>query len=151
MPRSAVRSRGPQALWLAVLSLLLPGCASIVSGQTQVVSVQPPGCEAARCELSNDMGKWFVSSTPGTVSVNRSYNNLQVLCRKDGIEAEPASFASTTKGSTPVSLILRAAITPAPQAPAAGPAGRIDRRCSGRCRPAVLASGRVWATAPQLL
>lgn len=99
MPRSSASSGRPP-LWLAALALpwLLQGCASIVSGQTQVVSVQTPGCEAARCELSNDKGKWFVSSTPGTVSVNRSYNNLQVLCRKDGVEAEPASFASTTKG-----------------------------------------------------
>lgn len=99
MPRSSASSNRPP-LWLAALALpwLLPGCASIVSGQTQVLSVQTPGCEAARCELSNDKGKWFVSSTPGTVTVNRSYNNLQVLCSKDGVEAEPASFASTTKG-----------------------------------------------------
>lgn len=99
MPRTSASSNRPP-LWLAALALpwLLQGCASIVSGQTQVLSVDTPGCLAARCELSNDKGKWFVSSTPGTVSVNRSYNNLQVLCRKGGTEADPASFASTTKG-----------------------------------------------------
>lgn len=81
-----------------VLLLALQGCASIVSGSTQVVSVDTPGCPGARCELSNDKGKYFVTSTPGTVTLGRSYNNLQVICTRDGASSDPLSVASATKG-----------------------------------------------------
>jgi hypothetical protein len=78
--------------------LALGGCASIVSGSMQSVSVDTPGCEGARCELSNDKGRWYVPLTPGSVSLQRSYNNLQVVCRKGDVAATPVSVASTTKG-----------------------------------------------------
>jgi PDZ domain len=100
---SGLRPAGPQrGAWVALVWLLLagvlPGCASIVSGSTQSVSVETPGCDGARCELSNDKGVWFVPQTPGTVSIQRSYNNLQVSCARGNVQAVPASFASTTKG-----------------------------------------------------
>lgn len=79
-------------------ALMSTGCASIVSGQLQSLSVDTPGCPGARCELSNDKGKWFVSSTPGSVMVGRSYNNLQVVCIKGAASAAPVSVASATKG-----------------------------------------------------
>ena len=85
-------------LGLVALLLGLQACASIVSGTSQNVSVDTPGCAAARCELSNDKGKYFVPSTPGTVTVNRSYNNLQVSCSREGATSDLLSVASTTKG-----------------------------------------------------
>lgn len=92
-------SRRAGGLGLAMVALLaLQGCASIVSGSTQVVSVDTPGCPGARCELSNDKGKYFVTSTPGTVTLGRSYNNLQVTCTREGASSDPVSVASTTKG-----------------------------------------------------
>lgn len=84
--------------WILWLVVVLQGCASIVSGTTQVVSVDAPGCPGARCELSNDKGKYFVQSTPGTVTLGRSYNNLQVICSRDGVDSDPLSVASATKG-----------------------------------------------------
>lgn len=93
--------QGRKTGWLGlamVLLLALQGCASIVSGSTQVVSVDTPGCPGARCELSNDKGKYFVTSTPGTVTLGRSYNNLQVTCTRDGASSDPLSVASATKG-----------------------------------------------------
>lgn len=93
-------NKGSRYGW-ALLGVLvlgsLQGCASIVSGHLQAVSVETPGCDAARCELSNDRGKWFVSSTPGSVTIERSYNNLQVVCTKGSITSTPVSVASTTK------------------------------------------------------
>lgn len=91
---------GRQGLAALVLgsALGLQGCASIVSGSTQSLSVDTPGCNGARCELSNDKGKFFIASTPGTVQVNRSYNNLQVVCSAGAVVSEPVSVASTTKG-----------------------------------------------------
>jgi len=95
------------ARWaVAIAPFLLSACASIVDGQNQTVSVQTPGCDAARCELSNDKGKWFVPSTPGSVTIGRSYNNLQVRCGKDDFSAELASIASTTKGMAFGNILL---------------------------------------------
>ena len=87
--------------WAGLLVALvgLQGCASIVSGTSQSVSVDTPGCAGARCELSNDKGKYFVPSTPGTVTVSHSYNNLQVTCSREGASGDPLSVASTTKGT----------------------------------------------------
>ena len=46
------------------------GCAAIVSGQDQVVSVRVPNCPGAECRLINDNGTFYVQA-PGTVLVNR--------------------------------------------------------------------------------
>mgnify|MGYP001314576902 CR=1 FL=1 len=81
----------------AALGGLLQGCASIVGGTNQIVSVDTPGCPGARCELVNDKGRFFVPSTPGTVTVHRSYNNLQVTCTLAGATGAPISVASSTK------------------------------------------------------
>ncbi|UCU92311.1 PDZ domain-containing protein [Hydrogenophaga taeniospiralis] len=76
---------------------LLTGCASIVSGTTQPISVSTPGCEGASCELINDKGKWYVSNTPGSVTINRAYSDLLVKCSKDDLTPSTTSVKSTTK------------------------------------------------------
>lgn len=82
----------------AIALLGLSGCASIVGGHNQPVSVVTPGCEKAACELTNDKGKWYVSSTPGTVTVRRSYSDMQVNCTKSDHSPVSASVKSSTKG-----------------------------------------------------
>ena len=77
--------------------LLVQGCASIVSGTTQVVSVDTPGCSAASCELTNDKGKWYLSATPGTVSVSRAYGPMTVNCKQSEFVGNGV-FNSSTKG-----------------------------------------------------
>jgi hypothetical protein len=78
----------------------LTGCASIVSGTTQIVSVetlQPAGKVAgASCKLENDKGVWYVT-TPGTVSVHRAYGDMMVKCEKEGVAAGVATVKSSTK------------------------------------------------------
>jgi len=80
----------------AVALCLLSGCASIISGANQSVSVNTPGCEAASCELTNSKGTWFVKS-PGSVTVHRAYGNLAVVCSKEGFGSASQSVASSTK------------------------------------------------------
>lgn len=79
----------------------LTGCASIVSGTSQVVSVEtlhPSGNVAgATCKLENDKGVYYVT-TPGTVTVHRAYGDMNVKCEKPGYDAGLASFKSSTKG-----------------------------------------------------
>lgn len=62
----------------------LTGCASIVSGPKQSVSVEAPPVSGATCTLSNNDGAWFVAATPGSVTINRNSSNLVISCKKDG-------------------------------------------------------------------
>lgn len=78
------------------------GCASITENTNQNVSVQTRdrnGSEVigANYELSSLKGKWFVL-TLETVGVNRSNDDLRVLCRKDGYESGKNGVMSETKG-----------------------------------------------------
>ncbi len=81
-------------------SALLTGCASIVNGNNQVVSVETMGREGkvvgATCELKNPKGTFFVT-TPGTVTIRRAYDDLNVRCEKTGMEPGLAAVKSATK------------------------------------------------------
>lgn len=81
------------ALALAFLS----GCASIVSGVNQSITVDTPGCAAASCKLTNDKGEWAVT-TPGSVVVHRAYGPLSIVCTKEGFPSATTTANSTTKG-----------------------------------------------------
>lgn len=90
-------------LTLAAFALSLGGCASITGTTNQNVSVQTRaqgGAEVkgANCELTNNKGKWFVT-TPGSVGIHRSNDDMQVLCTKDGIDPGRGSVVSETKGT----------------------------------------------------
>ena len=89
---------------LALLSATaLSGCASITGTTGQSVSIQSrntSGAEVtnANCELTNNKGTWFLT-TPGSVSIHRSNDDLQVLCKKQGEENGRVAVVSATKGS----------------------------------------------------
>ena len=68
----------------------LSGCASITGTTTQNISVQtrtPDGKEIkeVQCDMINKRGTYFVT-TPGTIVISRSNDDLNVTCRKDGLE-----------------------------------------------------------------
>jgi hypothetical protein len=81
-------------------SVYLGGCASIVNGQNQPVSIDTRNdsgvVSGANCKLSNNKGTWFVT-TPGTTTVQRSFEDLAVHCTKDTQEPGFASVKSSTK------------------------------------------------------
>lgn len=86
-------------IFIAVTS----GCASITGTTNQSISVQTrlqDGKElaGASCELSNNKGKWFVTS-PGSITVTRSNDDMKVLCNNQGLEPGRADVVSATKGS----------------------------------------------------
>ena len=83
--------------FIAILSLT--GCASMTTGTNQSISVNTEPEKGAVCELNNDKGSWYVSSTPGSVVVHRSYSDLNIVGRK-GNKAGNTSIKSTTKGMT---------------------------------------------------
>lgn len=81
---------------IIVASTMLVGCASITTGTTQSVSVKTGAIKDATCTLENNKGKWYVNRTPGTVKVNRSFNDLSIACEKKGVSGHK-SVASNTK------------------------------------------------------
>lgn len=92
-------------LCLSSLSLgiaLTTGCASIVSGTNQSISVETRSASGesiagANCKLDNPKGTWYVT-TPGSVTVHRAYDNLSIYCTKAGEQPGTASIKSSTKG-----------------------------------------------------
>ena len=97
-----MRMRTPALMALALSATALGGCASIVDGSTQTLSVQTIGnngaaVDDAHCTLVNTKGTFFVT-TPGTVAVHRDSANLNVKCAKEGMAPGLASVVSSTKG-----------------------------------------------------
>lgn len=84
---------------------IFSGCASVTTGQNQSLSVETPACPAASCKLTNDKGTWFIASTPGTVTVNRAYGDMSVVCEKGDAKAT-AQFKSNTKGMAFGNILL---------------------------------------------
>jgi hypothetical protein len=79
----------------------LTGCASIVNGTNQPVSVETHAADGkqiagASCKLSNNKGTWFVT-TPGSTTVHRSFEDLAVLCQKDSLPSGLLMVKSSTK------------------------------------------------------
>jgi len=94
-----IRQFGMLGCWLS-LAFLFSGCASIVEGTDQSVTVQtsPSG---ASCELKRDgtvIG--VVNPTPGTVTVDKSKNDIAVICKKDGYQDGSGAFSSEFQGMT---------------------------------------------------
>lgn len=90
------------ALAVAII-VALSGCASITGSSGQNISLQTRTADGkelkeAQCELINKRGTYFVT-TPGTISISRSNDDLKVTCRKEGFENGRASVVSDTKGS----------------------------------------------------
>lgn len=79
------------------ITTLASGCASIVNGQSQSISITTPGCAGATCALNNDKGKWYLAATPGSVTVSRSYGDLFIRCVKGDWEPASQSVQSKTK------------------------------------------------------
>lgn len=81
-----------------VITALLSGCASIVNGNQQSVSVKTGEIHGATCTLENNKGKWYVPVTPGSVTVRRSYDDLKVSCEKRNYGMGEKNIVSHTKG-----------------------------------------------------
>lgn len=84
-------------------ALLLAACATIVKGTTQVVAVNTPGVPGATCTLSSPSLGSRVVITPGTTTVEKSKDNINVRCTKecylDGAGVLSSSFQAVTAGN----------------------------------------------------
>ena len=82
---------------IIILSLIISGCASTMSGNSQPVTVSS-NVDGARCTLTNEKGSWSLQ-TPGSAVVTNSRENLSVRCEKKGYESAVVSVPSKHKDS----------------------------------------------------
>jgi len=86
-----------------IASFLFVGCASLTGSKNQPLSVtttyDKKPITGASCELNNDKGKWFVT-TPGSVIILKSYEDLTVMCKKEDTKHTGVNtFKSANEGS----------------------------------------------------
>ncbi|WP_308922467.1 hypothetical protein [Janthinobacterium sp. J1-1] len=89
----------------------LAGCATMTGSTEQMVLVQTifdnRQLAGAGCILSNDMGKWFVT-TPGRIMIRKSQAPLKVDCKKSGSPAVVMDnqFDATVNGGSAWSNVI---------------------------------------------
>ena len=97
-------------LVIGLLAAFTSGCATITGTTNQSIGVQTLGRDGkevrdAACELANSKGKWLVSS-PGSVILTPSNDDIQVVCNKQGLESGRASVVSATRGAMFGNILL---------------------------------------------
>jgi hypothetical protein len=97
-----MKSSALAAIAAIVCASALGGCATIVQGTTESVSVTTTPDQGAQCTLKNSEGTWYVTS-PGSTTVHKTKNDLTVSCKKDGYPGGEAlarsHFGGTTAGN----------------------------------------------------
>jgi hypothetical protein len=92
----------------AAVVVLFSGCAAI-TGSTQPLSVTTKqagtSVVGAACELTNGKGTYYVT-TPGTVTVKRSYSDMVVVCKKDPLPDANMTVKSSVKAMAFGNIIL---------------------------------------------
>lgn len=85
------------------LSLMLPGCATIFEGTSQSVSIStdPAGADCTIERAGTRIGQ--INPTPGSIHIDKSKNDLSVLCTHAGYlpatVAQSPKFQATTFGN----------------------------------------------------
>lgn len=87
---------------------LLSGCATIVSGTGQSLTVvTEKSVEDASCELTDKKGgKWYIPHTPGTATVHKGDGPMTVVCKKDGYKTATLMVEESLTGATFGNIIL---------------------------------------------
>ena len=87
---------------VAALGVALSGCATIIEGSTQSVSVNTTPEDGAQCTLMNSQGSWYVTS-PGSTTVHKTKTDLDITCKKPGFApghvVAASHFGATTVGN----------------------------------------------------
>ena len=89
-----------------MLRLLIPfvllaagACSTITEGTTQSLAVMTPGVPSADCTLTTPKHTWFVR-TPGSIAIEKSNDDIAIVCRKEGYENGVATLPSNFEGMT---------------------------------------------------
>ncbi|MBF0137522.1 MAG: hypothetical protein H7833_12415 [Magnetococcus sp. DMHC-1] len=88
-------------------TMMLVGCATIVSGSLQSISVNTGKVYGAMCELTDKKGgKWYVPTTPGTATVRKGDGPMDVVCRKEGYTIGQLTVEETIAGATFANILI---------------------------------------------
>jgi hypothetical protein len=95
---------------VAVIAALTSGCATVTGSTSQSIAVETrtqnqDAIADANCRLSNAKGTWFVK-TPGSTTITRSNDSLQVSCEKEGQPMGSAVAVSATRGAIFGNIII---------------------------------------------
>lgn len=92
------------AVILAGLSLT--GCATIMegTGQSVAVSTTPAGAQCDASHAGTHLGT--VAATPGSLRIDKSKNDLQVTCAKNGYQRASSSYSPGFVGTTFGNLLV---------------------------------------------
>jgi hypothetical protein len=98
--------------WFAVLGAasVLAGCSSIVEGSKQEIAVTttPPG---ASCSLNREGEKIAaIDKTPGSVTIEKTKNDITVICELDGYQKTDTVNESGTAAATFGNILLGGAV-----------------------------------------
>lgn len=77
-----MKSKASFAITGLIASLAIAGCATITKGTTQQIAVNTPGVPGAECTLNSGGISTKVVTTPATLIVDKSQDNIAVTCRK---------------------------------------------------------------------
>jgi hypothetical protein len=89
-----------RALCVGAVAVGFTGCASIVGGWSETLSIKTisDGADVAgaQCDLTNIMGTWHVT-TPGPVTIRRSFDDLKIHCACDRFSSNIGHVPSSTR------------------------------------------------------
>jgi hypothetical protein len=78
---------------ILALGVAVSGCATIVDGTHQSVSLNSTPEQGAQCTLTNSQGTWYIT-TPGSTEVHKTKTDLTIDCTKPGYQ--PGHMVATS-------------------------------------------------------
>lgn len=84
------------------------GCATLTTGTTQNMSITTEkDVTGARCELIDSReGKWYISGTPGSVTVRKGDGPMTITCTKEGYKPAELLVEEKFAGATLGNVII---------------------------------------------
>ncbi len=83
---------GSKTLVAAVAAAALAGCASILGGNQQTLSISTGEVAGAACKVEDVAGGfWYLPNTPTTVTLTKGNGPLAVVCEKEGYKTGSTS------------------------------------------------------------
>ena len=86
--------------------LLLTACATITADKEQTIRIVTTPEDGASCTVSNGEETWEVESTPGSVTVQRAFKTLRVICNKEQMSGGTSKAEAGTRGRAYGNILL---------------------------------------------
>ena len=91
---------------IGALALACVGCATIVKGTSQVVTLSTPGANGAVCTLTSPAITTVTVTTPGSVTLEKSKENIAVICTRRCFQDGSGVIASSAEITTAGNLLI---------------------------------------------